>query len=416
MTATQIWIAALLFALSVVNYFDRTILSVAAPAIMKEFGLSPTSMGAVFSAFLISYTLLMTPGGWWSDRFGPRNMLCIMACGSGLLTALLPLGGTPGLGSLVGVIPGLFVIRLGFGVCTAPLYPAAARMNAIWMPPLQRTRVLGFVNAGAGFGGAISPILFSAMLARLGWRLSFVIAGMAAILLGILWVATVPDRLAERRASQRPQWAVLLKNPGMRWLIVGFAALDYYEYIFFYWLYYYLGEIRKLPAADTAVYTTMPFLAWVVMMPLGGWLTDRLVARDGIKQGLRRVAVTALLISVFGLAAALNVADINTFVALLSIALGCAAIADVVFWAAVINIAGDQAGAAGGLMNTGGNFGGAIAPFLTPLIANYYGWSAGLYLGALIALIGVVAWLRIDASPISALATGTPSQSIPVPD
>src|SRR5262245_40178103 len=103
MTATQYWIAALLFALSVINYFDRTILSVAAPSIMKEFSISPTSMGAVFSAFLISYTILMTPGGRLSDRFGPRNMLAIMAIGSGILTALMPLGGTPGLGALIGI-------------------------------------------------------------------------------------------------------------------------------------------------------------------------------------------------------------------------------------------------------------------------------------------------------------------------
>ena len=403
MTPIQIWIAALLFALSVINYFGRTILSVAAPGMMKEFSLSPTSMGAVFSAFLISYTILMTPGGRWSDRFGPRNMLAIMALGSGLLTALMPLGGIPGLGSWIGVIPGLFVIRLGFGIFTAPLYPAAARMNAIWMPPLQRARVLGFVNAGAGFGGAVSPILFSAMLALYGWRLSFVMAGVAAVLLGVIWLATVPDRAVEKQAAQRPQWSALLDNSRMRWLIVGFAALDYYEYIFFYWLYYYLGEVRKLPAADTAVFTTFPFLAWVVMMPLGGWLADRLVARHGVKQGLRWVAIFALLVSVLGLVIALNVADIKVFVALLSLAFGCAAIADVVFWAAVISVAGAQAGAAGGLMNTGGNFGGAIAPFLTPLIASYYGWSAGLYVGALVALIGVIAWLRIDPSPIGTL-------------
>lgn len=399
MTLTQIWIAVLMFAFSVINYFDRTILSIAAPGMMKEFSISPTSMGAVFSAFLISYTLLMTPGGRWSDRFGPRNMLAVMALGSGIFTALMPLGATPGLGSLIGVIPGLVVIRLGFGIFTAPIYPAAGRMNAIWMPPLQRVRVLGFVNAGAGFGGAVSPILFSAMLARFGWRASFVMAGLAAVLLGIIWLATVPDRVVEKGAAQRPDWGALLNNSNMRWLIAGFGALDYYEYIFFYWLFYYLGEVRKLPAEQTAVYTTFPFLAWVVMMPLGGWLTDRLVARYGIKQGLRWVAIVALLISVLGLAAALNVADINVLVALLSLAFGCAAIADVVFWAAVISIGGHQAGAAGGLMNTGGNFGGAIAPFLTPLIASYYGWSAGLYVGALVALIGVVAWWRIDPTP-----------------
>jgi MFS family permease len=419
MTPSQIRIAVLMFAFSVVNYFDRTILSVAAPSIMKEFSLSPTSMGAVFSAFLISYTIFMTPGGRWSDRFGPRNMLAAMALGAGLLTALMPVGAIPGLGSLIGVIPGLVVIRLGFGVFTAPLYPAAARMNAISMPPLQRSRVIGFVNAGAGLGGAVSPILVTAMLSRFGWRPSFVMAGVASMVLGLLWLASVPDRPAETRVAQRPQWASLLNNPNMRWLIAGFAALDYYEYIFFYWLYYYLGNVRKLSVDDTAFYTTLPFLAWVVMMPPGGWLADHLVVRYGIKRGLRWVAIGSLLISVLGLVAALNVVETNSLMALLSLAFGCAAVADVVFWAAVISVAGAQAGAAGGLMNTGGNFGGAIAPFVTPLIASRYGWSAGLYAGALIALLGVVAWSRIDPSPPpiappplapAPTAVGTPAQ------
>ena len=399
MKRSQIWIAALMFAFSVINYFDRTILSVAAPQMMKEFSLSPTSMGAVFSAFLISYTILMTPGGRWSDRFGPRNMLAATLLGSGLFTALMAFGGVPGLGSLTGVIPSLFLIRLGFGVFTAPLYPAGGRMIALTMPPRQRTRIFGIVNAGAGFGGAVSPILFSAMIARYGWRPSFVIAGVAAMLLGLLWLSTVPDQAVETRAVQSPPWAELLGNRNLRWLIAGFAALDYYEYIFFYWLYYYLGEVRKLSAEDTAFYTTLPFLAWVVMMPLGGWLADHLAARHGIERGLRWVAIGSLLVSVAGLAAALNVTGTDSLVALLSLAFGCAAVADVVFWAAVVSVSGAQAGTAGGLMNTGGNFGGAIAPALTPLIASYYGWSAGLYVGGLVALIGVVAWLKIDASP-----------------
>jgi MFS family permease len=137
------------------------------------------------------------------------------------------------------------------------------------------------------------------------------------------------------------------------------------------------------------------------MMPLGGWLADRRVSRHGIRLGLRWVAVGSLLLSVLGLVAALNVVETSSLVALLSLSFGFAAIADVVFWAAVISIGGSHGGTAAGVMNTGGNFGGAVAPFVTPLIASRYGWTVALYVGAIVAFLGVIAWLRIDASPIS---------------
>ena len=387
----------MMFAFSLVNYFDRTILSVAAPGMMKEFSLSPTQMGVVFSAFQISYTLLMAPGGRWADQFGPRNVLTIMGLGAGLLTALMPLGGTPGLGSLIGVVPALVIVRLGFGAFTAPLYPATGRMNASSIPAHHRTRIQGLVNSGAGFGGAVSPMLFSAMIGRFGWRQSFVMAGMASIAVALVWFFTVRDRPAAD-AVMAPKWGLLLKDRNMRWLVVGFAAVCYFEYIFFFWLYYYLGEVRKLSPADTAFYTTIPFVAWVVMMPLGGWVTDLLAARFGSKAGMRSIAVGSMLCSVVCLMAALNAGDTRTLVALLSLAFGFCSIADVVYWSAVISISGSQAGAACGLMNTGGNLGGGIAPILTPIIAGAYGWSAGLYFGGLVALIGLFAWLFIDPS------------------
>ncbi len=391
------WIAGLMFALSLVNYFDRTILSVAAPGIMREFSLTPTQMGVVFSAFQISYTLLMAPGGRWADRFGPRNVLTVMAVGAGLLTALMPLGGRPGLGSLIGVVPALVIVRLGFGAFTAPLYPATGRMNANWIPARHRTRVQALANSGAGFGGAVSPLLFSAMINKLGWRQSFVMAGLASIAIGVVWFFSVRDRPTAAEAVA-PKWGLLLKDRNMRWLIVGFAAIDYFEYIFFFWLYYYLGEVRQLSPADTAFYTTIPFVAWVVMMPFGGWVTDVLAARFGAKVGMRSIAAGSMLCSVVCLIAALNVGDTKTLVALLSLAFGFCSIADVVYWSAVISISGSQVGAACGLMNTGGNLGGGIAPLLTPIIAGAYGWSAALYFGGGVALISLYSWLFIDAS------------------
>src|SRR5579872_6354997 len=136
-------------------------MSIAGPTIMKEFGISETRMGAVYSAFLMSYALLMIPGGKLADRFGPHRVLTGMAFGSALFTALTALGGKPGLGSWIGVVPALVLIRLALGVTTTPVYPASARMNANWMDISQRGFVQATVNAGAGLGGAVSPILFA---------------------------------------------------------------------------------------------------------------------------------------------------------------------------------------------------------------------------------------------------------------
>ena len=80
----------------------------------------------------------------------------------------------------------------------------------------------------------------------------------------------------------------------------------------------------------------------------------------------------------------------------MSLALGFAACADVTFWTATINIAGRQSGTACGIMNTGGNLGGLVAPVLTPWIAGKAGWTAGLYFGSLMALTGAVLWCFID--------------------
>src|SRR4051794_9463188 len=98
-------IVMLMALFSVMSYFDRTILSIAAPGIMKEFSISEIQMGVVFSAFLASYTLFMIPGGRWADRYGPRNTFTFFALGSGFATSLLAFGAKPGLGTILGIIP-----------------------------------------------------------------------------------------------------------------------------------------------------------------------------------------------------------------------------------------------------------------------------------------------------------------------
>ena len=395
---TVVTVAGLLFAFSVMTYFLRTIMSIAGPSIIKEFHLSETEMGAIYSAFLFSYAILMFPGGYLTDWWGPKRTLAVVALGSGLLTALTGVAAIPGLGSLIGIVPSLMLVRFLLGICAAPIYPACSRMNFDWTPIRQRARVQGFIVSGAGVGGALSPIVFTWMMSQYGWRSSFLFAGIASVALGVIWCISVGDSPGTRmqRSEKAPsQWRLLLKDRNMLLLTFGFMALDYFEYIFFYWIYYYLSEIRHLESQQTALYTTALFATWAVMTPLGGWAADQMVARLG-DTGLRIFAIGGLGLSAILLFAGARTDNVLLAVSQMSLALGFAACADVAFWAAVMSIAGRNSGTACGILNTGGNLGGMLAPLLTPWIASRAGWTWGLYFGSFMAIASAVLWIFVN--------------------
>src|SRR5215472_370317 len=189
----QVVAVALMIAFSIMSYFDRTIMSIAGPQIMKEFDLSATQMGSVYSAFILSYAVMMIPAGRVTDRLGPRLTLLLMGLSAAVFTGLTALGGRPGLGSMLGVVPALITIRLALGVGTAPLYPACGKMCAHWIPIAHQGRVQALIIAGSSVGGAVSPILFSWLMTLYRWRISFGIASVATATLALVWFWYVRD-------------------------------------------------------------------------------------------------------------------------------------------------------------------------------------------------------------------------------
>ena len=413
-------IIVLMVAFSVMSYFDRIIISIAGPEIIREFAISETEMGAVYSAFLFGYTLTMIPGGRWADRFGPRLVVTLTGLGAALFTGLTAVGGADAWGLLTTVAGSFVAIRFVLGLATGPLYPSCARVYANWIPLRERARVHGYVAGGAGLGGAISPLLFSWLIGAAGWRMSFVWAAVATAALALLWLAYVRNTPAEHASLARLKipptdddaqsratvgasapWALLLRSRNLGLLTLAYFCVCYFEYIFFFWLYYYLGEIRGLPSGETGLATTVVFLAWTVMSPLGGWISDRLVARYGRKSGRRIIPITCLAVSGVCLCIGINLADPVAAVALLALSFGLAACSDGPFWAAAVDIGGPHSGACCGVLNAGGNVGG-IAPLVTPWIASRMSWSAGLYFAVLVLYLGVGAWFLID--PTKSLA------------
>ena len=390
----------MLFAFSMVSYFDRTIMSIAGPSIMADFHLSATQMGTVFSAFILGYALLMIPCGELTDRLGPRRTLFAMGMGSALFTGLLVAAGRPGLGTLIGIVPALIMLRFGMGVVTAPLYPAAARMSAIWFRLDLHARVQGFIIAGSSLGAAISPLLFAWLMIHFHWRGSFLIAAGVTAALALIFLAVVPSRSLHPAApGTAHSWSGLLRDRNLMLLTYAYSALGYFQYIFFYWIFYYFGEIRHLGSQESAKYTTVLFIVEGLLMPAGGWLSDRLTRGVGPQGGRRFVPMAGLALSAISTYLGTVTPSTAAVVACLSLAFGMAACCEGPFWAAVTEMAGSRVGAASSILNTGAQLGGVFSPILTPLIASRFGWSWGLYAGALIAISGMLAVYFVDVRP-----------------
>ena len=176
-----------------------------------------------------------------------------MGLGAGLFTVLTALVTRPGLGSFLGVVPALLLIRFLMGIFTAPLYPACGRMNANWFPIQQQGFVWGLVAAGAGVGSALSPSLFSWVDSSYGLRKSFGLAGVATATLALIWASLVRDHPSDLHAlraekirhveiggtelkSNRAYGGLrkLLLNRNVQLLSFGYLTVGYFEYIFFF--------------------------------------------------------------------------------------------------------------------------------------------------------------------------------------
>src|SRR5262245_858877 len=162
-------------------------MSIAGPGMARELGFTETELGSIYSAFLLGYTLLMIPGGWLADRLGARLVLGLVAVATAVFTSATALAGVGPLGGGSAVFVSLLIIRCALGVSSSPLYPAAARMNSSRIPAKSRALTQGWIAAGAGIGGALSPFIFSFLIAGWNWRLAFVATGAATLVVAVIW-------------------------------------------------------------------------------------------------------------------------------------------------------------------------------------------------------------------------------------
>jgi MFS family permease len=191
-------------------------------------------------------------------------------------------------------------------------------------------------------------------------------------------------------------WLGLLRNRSLVCLTLSYAAVGYFEYLFFFWMGYYFKDQLHLPDLQQRIYSGIPILAMAVGMALGGWVSDGLVRLYGYRRGRVLVPVVGLLAGAAFLGLGVLAKQPEWIVAWFSLALGAAGAVEAPTWTTALELGGRRGGTAAGICNTGGNAGGMIAPVVTPWVAARLGWPPAIALASLVCLLGAGLWLCVD--------------------
>jgi ACS family glucarate transporter-like MFS transporter len=392
----------LLMGVASAGYVGRVAVTVAAPGMMREFGLSQAQMGMVFSAFLAGYTAFQVPSGGLADRVSARRIFLALCVGWTLLNTLTALVAWHGYGMAM-VIPQLLLLRALFGVMAAPTYPTSARTIGVTTPARMQARANSLVLASVGIGSAVAPLLLAPVAGRDGWRAALLAAAGFSAAAGLLWWRFAPREqqaangagaveapVEAARSSARP-----LRSRSFRFLFASYLLQGYLGYIFVFWFYLYLVQVRHFEVLRAASFTALPWVATIFAIPLGGVLSDAAVARWGATWGRRSVPLIAL--STASLFLVIGARTPNAMVAVGALT-ACTVLVlstEGAFWATMTQLAGERSGVAGGVMNFGSNLGGMVSPALTPWLAERIGWGAALTLTAGLAVVAGLLWLKV---------------------
>jgi MFS transporter, ACS family, glucarate transporter len=213
----------------------------------------------------VGYALCQYPAGLLADRFGPRRVLggALLAWGVG--TALTAVVGEPFLLPWLWVLPTLLVLRFFLGVTQAPTYPGAARSVASWVAPAHRGTANALVIAGIGVGSALTPPLLAHLPAAWGWRTALLLSSLPSLVLAAVWLVAGRDAPPPQgrpepvgRPEAREALGKVLRGNDLWLLTFSYALQGYVSYVFVFWFFQYLVQVRHLDRLEGSWLATMP--------------------------------------------------------------------------------------------------------------------------------------------------------------
>lgn len=397
-------------------YLQRSTLSVVAVALMNERGFTTWQIAWLFNAFLFPYMAFQIPGGLFGQRVGARvgTLACIAVSIAG--TALF--AGAPWLAAGTLLFGLLSTARFLVGVAQGPLFPTNSGLVQAWFPPQRWGLMNGLQVMGLSFGAAATPPVISHLMAAYGWEAAVASTCIPALVLAVLWWWKIRDtprehsgvsaaelawieageRPAVARSFRWPQVRAVLANRNILLLTLAYLLQNYVFYFFMNWSFTYLVKSRGLTILEGGVLGMIPLATGALCAALGGYLCDAASSRFGPRWGYRIIPVVTLPLAALLLLIAMQSTSVWVAVVALAACFGCAQMTEAPSWAAAYHLARNQASAATGVLNCGGNIGGIIGTFLVGALVTRFGWPAALTTGIGFALASAATWLVIDAS------------------
>lgn len=357
------------------SYVDRFLINIALPFIGKDYHLSAASQGLMLSVFFAGYALVQIPGGWLSDRIGSRKVMVFSVLMLSVFTALTGLAWS---------VASLLVIRFLFGVAEGGFPTASFRALSEYFPATDRSKIQSVLLSSNPLALVIAPLVAAPLIYWLDWRRMFMIVSAMGILATVLYARGLGRPTQSSSAAQAPGrhgplisvlrdpvvWKICVVNFGLNVLIWGFLS----------WLPSYLLRVRHLDLLHVGVFSSLPGIAGIAGMLIGGWLADSYFAYREKYLLMITVGLAALC-----LLAMINASSLSAVIVCQLIIAFSLKVAFIAIWSMPLKFENTGAtGSTAGVINMGSQLAGVVSPAIMGFLISAYG---GSYTGAFVFLI-----------------------------
>lgn len=405
MTRYRWVVCALLFFATVINYVDRSILSLLKETLDKDLGWTNEQYGWANSYFQIAYGLSFLWFGWFIDRFGTKV---------GYATSIALWSVAAAGHSLIHSVNGFFVARLGLGFGEAGNFPSAIKATAQWFPKRERSFATAIFNSGASVATVMAPMTIPFIAGAWGWRSTFVLAGAAGFVWLIAWWVfyELPERsrrvsrgeldyiLSDRdeaKQERKVSWGSLLRYRQCWSFIAAKFLTDPVWWFFLIWLPDFFKKTRGLSITKSWAQLVTIYSIVTVLSIFGGWLPGMLIKRGWSVTSARKLAMFVFACCVLPIFFVTRAENIWVVVALI----GLAGAAHQAWSANLFTTVSDMfpknaVASVTGIGGVAGSFGGFIFPYLTGKLLDAFEKS-GNATGAYAILFGICGFAYIAA-------------------